>query len=200
MGVDGVAPMWPWEHLALGYILYSTSTRVRHHRSPGGREVFILAFATQLPDLIDKPLAWTFGVFPSGVSVAHSGLTGVILLLCVVVVARSLGVEQVPEAFGVGYFSHLLGDVLYPLLTEGELVLGFLLWPLVPATPVDSIGFLQAVQEFWAEFLVFLATPAGRFYLLFEGIFLTAALLLWLRDGRPGLDGEVLTPSPPSAD
>ena len=49
--------MWPWEHLAFGYVLYSLGVRTLRGRTPRGPPVLVLAVATQVPDLLDKPLA-----------------------------------------------------------------------------------------------------------------------------------------------
>lgn len=64
--------MWPWEHLAVGYIGYSLSVRLAGRGVPRPRPVVALAVGTQFPDLVDKPLSWTLGVLPSGHSLAHS--------------------------------------------------------------------------------------------------------------------------------
>jgi hypothetical protein len=61
--------MWPWEHLAVGYLLYSVSC-VLWGRYPTRIGVAALAFGTQFPDLVDKPLGWWLGVLPSGQSFA----------------------------------------------------------------------------------------------------------------------------------
>ncbi|MCL7419035.1 MAG: metal-dependent hydrolase, partial [Halalkalicoccus sp.] len=74
--------MWPWGHAALAYVLYSALRR-RRGGSPGGVATIVVVFASQLPDLIDKPLAWTLGVIPSGRMLAHA--PAVALPLCVAV-------------------------------------------------------------------------------------------------------------------
>jgi hypothetical protein len=49
--------MWPWGHLAVGYLLSAGAAYLRDHSSPRGLAVVALAAGTQLPDLLDKPLA-----------------------------------------------------------------------------------------------------------------------------------------------
>lgn len=186
--------MWPWEHLALGYVLLSLYTRLRSERPPSGREAVVVAVATQLPDLVDKPLAWIFDILPSGVSLAHSALTALLLVYGIHRLSQRLDTPDVGPAFAVGYLSHLLGDSLYPLLTDGELAVGYLLWPFVPAAQHGAVGFLGRFQSLWLEFIDFLGTPAGRFYLVFEVIFIVGACLLWLYDGRPGLADRWIPP------
>jgi hypothetical protein len=67
--------MWPWGHLALGYLLYSPFARARFGRPPTDRATLLLAFGTQLPDLVDKPLAWRLDVLPAGRTLGHSLLS-----------------------------------------------------------------------------------------------------------------------------
>jgi len=64
--------MWPWGHLAVGYLLWSVLVRDRRFRPPTGAETLLLAVGTQFPDAVDKPLAWSLGVLPNGRSLAHS--------------------------------------------------------------------------------------------------------------------------------
>lgn len=78
--------MWPWEHLAFGYVLFSLLVRIGRRR-PDDASVYLLVLFTQFPDLVDKPLAWTFGILLSGLSVGHS----VFVALSVSVVALALG-------------------------------------------------------------------------------------------------------------
>jgi len=179
--------MWPWEHLAFGYLLYSGSVRLRRTGPPTDVAVILLLFATQLPDLVDKPLAWTLGVLPTGQSLGHSLLFALPFIGLVSVVARRFAAPEYAIAIAIGYLSHLAGDVVYWVFRGGGLTVGFLLWPLVPARPVGPMGFFTKFTELLATFLAFLATPLGRSYLLLESAFLGAALLVWLVDGRPGL-------------
>ena len=58
--------MWPWGHLVFGYLLYLL-VRPRAWRNGDRFAVIVLMIGTQVPDIVDKPLAWWFGVLPSGV-------------------------------------------------------------------------------------------------------------------------------------
>jgi membrane-bound metal-dependent hydrolase YbcI (DUF457 family) len=178
--------MWPWEHLAFGYLLYSLSVRSWRRRPPVTLGVLTLVFATQFPDLVDKPLAWVFHVLPSGLSLAHSLLFAVPATVLVLLVAWWRNVSHVGFAFAIGYFSHLLGDVLYPYLLGRDLIPRFLLWPLVERQATVDSALLQ-VFELWGAFVAFLGTPRGKLYFVFEVALLTSVLLLWLFDGHPGL-------------
>lgn len=179
--------MWPWEHLALAYLFGSAFHRVATGRGPTTAAVAAIAIASQLPDLIDKPLAWTFGVLPSGLSLGHSLLFAIPLSALVILLARARGRTPLGIAFALAYGSHLLGDATYSLLTSGELATGFLLWPLIPASPEAGIGLLSQTGVFLDSFVEFLGTPRGRLYLLFEATLLGGATLLWHLDTRPGL-------------
>ena len=169
--------MWPWDHVAVAYVCYSLYARLRGRR-PSTVAAFAVFAAALAPDAIDKPLAWYFSVLPSGRSLGHSAFT-------------AAGVVA------IGWVSHLLGDVAYPLVVKGELRVGFLLWPLVPAEAGSSPGAVGHVSELFAAFIAYLATPAGATYLLVDVTLLLAALVLWVADGSPG--AELLRPrSPPN--
>lgn len=168
--------MWPWGHLAFGYVVYSLVSRLGRGRAPAWPAVAFLALGTQAPDLVDKPLAWTWNVLPSGRSLAHSLIFGTVIVGVVVAVLRRLDVAS-GEAFAVGYYSHLVGDVVVPL-AQGEFhQMSFLLWPVLPVP--DSGGPSVGIIEY-----ILTAELTARF-LLEVGL---AALvgLWWLLDGAPG--------------
>jgi len=177
--------MWPWEHLAFGYVLYTVATRLLSGSPPSDGAALALAVGTQFPDLVDKPLAWVVGILPSGVSLAHSLLFAVPGAGVAALVARRLDRPAVGAAFAVGYLSHLAGDVLYPVLLGGDPSVAYLLWPLVE-NPGKTAPVLTIVGDLFGRFLEFLATPRGRLYLLGEATFLLVALGLWVWDGFPG--------------
>ena len=136
--------MWPWGHLGLGYLLaLPVLARVDLDGDPVA--LAALAVGTQLPDLVDKPLAWTFGVMPYGRAAAHSllvlGTAAVVLWL----VTES---DRVRVPLLAGWASHFVGDVAYPL---GEGALGevtFLAWPLLGLPePAGDHGILAYVQN-----------------------------------------------------
>lgn len=179
--------MWPWEHLAFGYLLYSGYTRLRYGRPPEHVPVLALAVATQFPDFVDKPLAWTFDVLPTARSFGHSVFVAAAVVTLVAVVARRWGRPAVGSAVAIGYSSHLLGDVLYGVLRGGSVELGYLLWPLVRIPVRETPGFYERTLRLWSEFLTYLGSPAGRTYLALEMGFVIVVLLLWIADGWPGV-------------
>ncbi|WP_318568769.1 metal-dependent hydrolase [Salinigranum marinum] len=170
--------MLPWAHAAFGYLLFTGKSGVR----PAGVPVLALAFGTQFPDLVDKPLAWTFGVLPSGRSLGHSVFALVVICgLLYVVVSESRRRELL--AFAIGYASHLLGDGIAPA-AEGEFAqFGFLFWPLTSA-PLSDEGM---------AFIDFFTTLEFSGWFVF-GVGLTLlGLFVWARDGYPGVR-DVLLP------
>lgn len=175
--------MWPWEHLAFGYLSYSWYIRVVHGRRLDDDEAVVLVLGTQFPDVVDKPLAWVFGILPSGVSLAHSLLF--LIPVCVLLFFVS-GRHPASSAFGAGYGSHLVGDAIYPLATSGNVNPAFLLWPLISRVPSDTRGLLGNLMYYTDQFVVFLGTPRGRVYLLAEVILLLLTVVIWATDGFPG--------------
>lgn len=180
--------MWPWEHLAVGYLLYSAFVRYRHDESPSTAAAFAVAFGTQFPDLVDKPLAWGFSVVESGVSVAHSIFTALALSAVIVALSRRLDRPRTGTAFAVGYLSHLPADAVYGVVFDGTIKLRPFLWPVVvDAAGSASGGFLDNVGYYALRFLFFLATERGLTLLTLEVLLLSFTAWIWVRDGCPGL-------------
>jgi len=169
--------MWPWGHLACGYLLYTAVSRRYGDRSPSGLEIVVLALGTQFPDLIDKPLAWSVSVLPNGRSLTHSVLVAAVIVVFVALVCRRLRRQPVAVAFAVGYASHLAGDAI-PVFFRGTVSeLAFLLWPVLP--PVEY----GAPKSFAAHLLGLDPSP----FFFFEIALSAVALGVWVRDGMPGM-------------
>lgn len=180
--------MWPWEHLAVGYILYSAYSRFRHDQSPSGAAAVVAVVASQLPDLIDKPLAWGLSVLPGGRTLGHSLLFGVPALFAFWLLVRRYDRPQLAGAAAIAYLSHIVTDALYPaLLPGGSVSFGFMLWPLFHGSGSSGTGFLSRLTELLANFGVYATSPAGVAYLAFDAALLGAFVLLWARDGFPGV-------------
>jgi membrane-bound metal-dependent hydrolase YbcI (DUF457 family) len=176
--------MWPWGHLAIGYLLYTAFVHLRDRRPPTGLAALALAVGTQFPDLVDKPLAWSFGVLPNGRSLTHSLITTLLLVALVELVARRRGYGSIATAFAVGYLSHLAADALYPALSGDIYSLGFLAWPILP--PVE--------YETEQSFIVHLTQVSLDSSVAFELGLGLAVFLLWFADGAPGLDFVTAVP------
>jgi hypothetical protein len=119
--------MWPWGHLGLGYLL-ALPLLARLGLDDDYVALAALAVGTQLPDLVDKPLAWTFDVMPYGRAAAHSlfVLGAVAVLLAFVSRSVRVGVPLL-----AGWTTHLVGDVVYPLAEGAFGEVTFLAWPLL---------------------------------------------------------------------
>ncbi|WP_227133205.1 metal-dependent hydrolase [Halorubellus salinus] len=169
--------MWPAAHLAAAYLAWSVLSRVRYRRPPNTPEVWIVAFASQFPDLVDKPLAWWVPVLPAGRSLAHSLITATVLISALAVVARRINRLPYAIAFGTGYVTHVLTDAINPLSERRYAYVNYLGWPLLPLPPYDTN------RALFGDFgSVDVADLFG-----FEGAILVAMVLLWLADGTPGI-------------
>lgn len=135
--------MLPWTHAAFGYGLLLVLTFVLSRRISRAELVAVLV-GTQFADVVDKPLAWWFGVVPSGRSLAHSLLVAVPLSALVLAVTWHRSHPEVGTAFGLGYASHLVGDTAVAFYYWRPEEFTFLLWPLLPAYPYDEfVGFVD---------------------------------------------------------
>ena len=178
-------PVWPWGHLAVGYLAYAAVLDRRLRRPPGGLAVVVLAVATQLPDLVDKPLAWHLAVLPNGRSLAHSALVATVVVLLVGWALRARGDGDLAVAFGVGYYAHLAADAVGPILTGEWEGLAFLAWPLIPgADGLDSTGILEFFLALARDLA---AGDVPPFFVAELGLVLLAAAV-WASHGFPGLD------------
>lgn len=189
--------MWPWEHVLFAYLLYSIASRLLLRWRPDGPTAIAVVFASIAPDLIDKPLAWQFGIFSSGYAIAHSVFFAVPLSVFAVLVARTTGRDPVGYAFAVGYLSHLVGDLVPIYVEEGELSLDPVLWPFGERSSTDhSQGFLERFMELFLPYITNLrgelfATDLST-YTLFQLSIAALAITLWIADGLPVLsDGYV---------
>jgi membrane-bound metal-dependent hydrolase YbcI (DUF457 family) len=169
----------PWGHLAVGYLCLSVAVWARYRVPPRGPTAIAVAIGTQLPDLVDKPLAWRFGVIPSGRSLAHS----LLFLAVLATVAWALAVRYdrrlEASAFVGAYLSHVLADA-FPAALAGEWAkLGSLLWPITPVYQYpDELDY--TIIGFFLEL-----EPAA---LVSPGLGITiVALALWVYDGTPGI-------------
>lgn len=168
--------MWPLGHAAVAYLCYAGFGRTRDVGSPSELVVLALLVGSQVPDLIDKPLAWYLGVLPTGRSLAHSLVViGPLIGLAYFVASRN-GHAEYGIAAGVGMGSHLLADT-FPALW-GEADPAMLVWPLLPLEPYpDGAPSIAGL----------LADSLGEPYFIAEFVLAAFAVVVWRRDGYPGL-------------
>ena len=170
--------MWPIGHVAVAYICYRSSTRVRFEASPATGPALVLVIASQFPDLVDKPLAWYAGALPTGRTLAHSLVFLVPLSIVLYLLARRYDRGEYGIAFGIGAISHALVDAV-PVLWNPDAEAAFLLWPLLPVAPYDNGAPTLAGL---------LGDSLTDPYFHLEFVLLAIALVLWRRDGYPGLE------------
>lgn len=179
--------MWPWEHVLFAYVFYSVYVHLDHRAAPTDGATAALAFGALFPDLVDKPLAWQFGLFETGWGIAHSVFVAVPVAVLAYAVARRRGVGRAGLAFGFGYLLHLPADVLPSSFSRGRLYLAPVLWPRSdPVVDSDHRSFVDAVTALLAEYagqLLALEVTAGLALQLGSVV---AGGLLWLYDGAPG--------------
>lgn len=164
--------MWPWGHVAVGYLLYSGWRRLRGEGRPSGIAAVAVAVGAVLPDLVDKPLAWWFVVLPTGRTLAHSLLFVVPVVGVLWWVAGDRHADAV-SATALGWLSHLAADGI----GASPAYLGYLLWPATTTPPYPT------EQSFSAHVAEIEMTP---FFLAQLGLVALAGVV-WHRDGRPGL-------------
>lgn len=169
--------LWPWGHVAVGYLVFSGLSRVGLDRPPRGTEPIVVAVAALVPDLIDKTFAWTIPLLPNGRSLGHSLLLAAVIVIVVGLYYRCTDRPTLAAAFGVGYLSHPFADALQPLIPWEPSSLGYLGWPLVPALEYSQ------EQSFLAHLTDIQVTP---FFLFVLGL-VPLAVVVWVCDDTPGL-------------
>ncbi|SNZ05196.1 LexA-binding, inner membrane-associated putative hydrolase [Natronoarchaeum philippinense] len=179
--------MLPWEHAAVGYLAYSLWCHVVDRRSPGALEAIAALVGSQLPDLIDKPLSWQYGVFDSGYALGHSIFFAVPVAVGAGLLARTYGRGSVGVALVLGYLLHLPGDLVEDVLREGELVAAPILWPVVTAPPSPEQPVVGVTVELFYEYVDALTAPDPPTFVLVQAGVIVGTALLWLYDGAPVL-------------
>lgn len=167
--------MFPLVHPGVSYLVYSGYVRFVDHGPPGGLATLVLLLGSTAPDLVDQSLYYLGGA-PTTRTVGHSVLVGVVLSdLVVLAVGRSSIDDRVGRAFVFGYFVHLLADAVWPLILWIPAELRYLGWPVVQQPPYEGTKALVVVGDvvvttLWVEFAL-----------------LGVAVVVWWRDGRPGV-------------
>lgn len=179
--------MFPWEHVIVGYLAYSLFCHLVFRGSPSAHESFLVVFGSLLPDLIDKPLAWQFGVFEGGYAIAHSVFFAVPITILVGILTRRSGAGRVGLAFVIGYLLHLPGDLIYPYVERGEFAVEKLLWPIEQAGGTYSGGLIGGFMENFLPYLAEVLSLELSIYSSFKLGLMGCAFLLWLYDWMPVL-------------
>lgn len=171
--------MMPWGHVGAGYLLYTWYSVYKPNLDPHSGALATLLFGTQFPDLIDKPLGWTFDILPSGRSLAHSLITATIVIVLTLYIADRLGQWYLGTAFSIGYLSHLATDSLQPAIKGQEELLTNLGWPILsPPAYGEEKGITAHFTEiqsdisqgqvgifFWLQIILFVAAIVVAVYI-----------------------------------
>ena len=178
--------MWPWEHVLFAYVFFSIFHRIWYSTAPPDWPVIALVIGSLLPDIIDKPLAWQFGLFESGYALGHSIFVAIPVSIVIILIAKKYSIERSGIGFIFGYLLHLVGDVLPPSIRHQELRLDPILWPF--AERVDHhhsfIGGLEEnLIEYTTQLLALDMTPV----LALQLGTVAFGLSLWIIDGMPGI-------------
>lgn len=181
--------MWPWEHVVVGYLVFSLSSRALYRRPPGDWAAVAVAVGSVLPDLVDKPLAWQFGVVETGYALAHSGFVAVPVAVAVWAHAWRRGRGSVGAGFAVGYLAHPPADVITYYLRRGSWHPERVLWPVrtAEAAGTGPPGLAEGTLVYLLPYLAELLSGSPGPYMLGVLSLGAAAVALWVLDGVPGI-------------
>lgn len=183
--------MWPWEHAAFGYLLLSLGSRATGREPPSAVATGLLLVGSQVPDLVDKPLSWELGLFPSGYAIGHSALVALPVGLVLLAAAHRTERVGIGVGFVAGYWSHLVADVLDPLRYGDDPIVGRVLWPVVEGRPYEHDLGLRRGLVYLERFVRELASMEPGSILLVYLALPFVTVLLWVFDGSPGLAAVV---------
>lgn len=135
--------MMPWGHFAVAFLPYLLYTLLRHRKLPGKQATLAILVASQLPDLVDKPLSWSLHLLPSGRMFFHSVVIAVPLVVGLTLVSMHFDRTRLGALVAFGWLSHIYADS-YHVIGQGAdyYFLPNLYWPLVPAVPDHVPAFL----------------------------------------------------------
>jgi len=181
--------MMPWTHAISAYIAYSISSHSITRSPPTTRETIILVFASLLPDMIDKTLAWQLNILAGGQTLGHSIFTALLLSVAVIAVAHSRGQLRAGLAFVTGYLLHLPGDIIPGTLLSGDAELSIILWPITEGGGGQGESFysefLENVVPYVQEIGTQIITGEPSLALLTLLTYWAFAFFLWVYDGMP---------------
>jgi uncharacterized membrane protein len=180
--------MWPWEHVVVGYIVFSLVSQLWRRESPRGGETLVVAFASLLPDLVDKPLSWSLGVVETGYGPAHSVFFALPLVALVVAVWATRDRLWRGIAFATGYLLHLPGDIVHNATGRGGFAPEIVLWPVrAYAGAAPNAGFLRESVLRVGVFRTQLLAGDLSLYAKVQLAVFALAVALWIADGTPVL-------------
>lgn len=142
------------EHALIAVVPVIAYSLFRYRRLPSGMIVLTAVFAGSFADLVDKPLAWTVAVIPSGRMLAHSIVISVPLIIIVLTVAYWRHKFVYGIVFSWGHLTHIPAD-FYPILYQGTDYYWFpnIFWPIMSPNPDRNPGFSDKLPAFGFESL-----------------------------------------------
>lgn len=162
--------MLPIEHFIVAFLPVLGLTLMRHRRFPSLRVTALAFVGTQFPDLIDKPLAYQFGLLPSGRVFMHSLPIAIPFLTVVLLYGFYTHRLYLTSIFAFSLLSHLFADNHTSLLPPNPTISSDLLWPFTqpkarPPIPhwagADGINLLL-----WTGFSIVVLLIFGYFVVL----------------------------------
>lgn len=160
----------------MGYLCYSVAARRGWLPALDDAVLLAVLFGTQLPDLVDKPLAWYIGVLASGRSLGHSLLFVVAVGALAFWACSRFDRPELALGLVVGALSHALVDTL-PVLWNPDAIWEFLFYPVLNEYTHSSETYTV---------LGLLRGSATDPYFLFEHLLFVAAVVRWHLEGAPG--------------
>jgi hypothetical protein len=131
--------MLPIEHFVVAFLPVSAYVLGRDRRLPIPGLVAIVFVGSQFPDLIDKPLAYQFGLIPSGRVFMHSLPIAGPFLTIIMLYGWYTGRPRVTSAFVFAHLSHLFADNYRALLQPNPSVPSDLFWPITQPIPRSAV-------------------------------------------------------------
>lgn len=179
--------MFPWEHVIVGYVAFSVLSRLLYRKPPGEWAALMVVFGSLLPDLVDKPLAWQYGVFETSDALVHSVFFAVPVCAAFWLLARRRGRGSVGAGLTTGYLLHLPADVIPYYFMTGRWWPERILWPYRTAPPTSGTEFGPHMLVYVGPYLEDLFSGDPSTYVLANLFLLWLAMCLWFFDGLPGL-------------
>ena len=127
--------MQPSEHFIVAVLPTAAYVIARDRRLPSLQFLAVVFVGSQLPDLVDKPLAHQFGLLPSGRVFFHSIPIALPLILLVLYYAIRTDRLRLGGAYAFAHASHLFADNRRALLDPNRGFPPDLLWPITQPAP-----------------------------------------------------------------
>lgn len=147
--------MDPHEHLLVALVMVSCYLIVAKRELPSIESLAIAFVGSQLPDLVDKPLAIQLDLIPTGRVFMHSLPIAIPVWMIVLIYTWRTERPHTGVAFIIAYASHLVGDT-YRMLAARQLP-NNLLWPLRPHSPLPDIPYWAGPYNIYVHLVTLLS-------------------------------------------